>query len=217
MKTLTIMGAITLWVAIVAAQSPSSAEIADAIKAGLTGKSAQKTCAATGENGFDFLIEGPIGRIMRAAREARRQNREFTVDNVTMAMTLSVVTVVAKRDRTLTNPTTEYVTPGTNFRYEADFVIKSRPSGSDSPIVLKPVSPVLYDTKETSGYRAITTSDGGPPRRSLPPFPGSDMTASFDLAAFKAIPHRDVEVVVFMTDTGEHKCKISEKERQAIR
>jgi hypothetical protein len=43
------------------------------------------------------------------------------------------------------------------------------------------------------------------------------MTASFDLAAFKAIPHRDVEVVVFMTDTGEHKCRISEKERQAIR
>ena len=43
------------------------------------------------------------------------------------------------------------------------------------------------------------------------------LAASFDLAAFKGIPHKDVEVVVFMTDTGEHKCKISEKERKALK
>jgi hypothetical protein len=216
MNALIVTGSLTLWVATAGIQGPSPAEIDEAIKAGLAGKSAQKTCSATGDNGFDFLVEGPIGRVMRAAREAKRQNREFTAENVTMAMTTSVVTVAATRDRTLNTQTREYVTPGTNFRYEADLVIKSKPSGSDPPVILKPLGPILYNTKETSGHRAVLTNDGTQPR-TLPPFPGSDMTASFDLAAFKAIPHRDVEVVVFMTDTGEHKCRISEKERQAIR
>jgi hypothetical protein len=36
--------------------------------------------------------------------------------------------------------------------------------------------------------------------------PGSDLIASFDLAAFRAMPAGAVEVVAFMTDSGERKC-----------
>ena len=49
------------------------------------------------------------------------------------------------------------------------------------------------------------------------PFSRADMAASFDLEAFKAIPHRDVEVVIFVTDAGERRCKVTEKERRALR
>jgi len=43
------------------------------------------------------------------------------------------------------------------------------------------------------------------------------MSATFDLTAFRALPPSTVAVVVFMTDAGEHRCTISDKERQAIR
>jgi hypothetical protein len=43
------------------------------------------------------------------------------------------------------------------------------------------------------------------------------MTATFDLATFRSLPAGDVDVVAFTTDTGEHRCKISQKERLSIR
>jgi hypothetical protein len=90
--------------------------------------------------------------------------------------------------------------------------------GKDASIVLKPVGPILYDAQNASGTRVVL---GGPGTGRIGmrriPFPGSDVTASFDLAAFKAMPPGDVEVVLFVVDTGEHKCRISGKERQAIR
>jgi hypothetical protein len=85
------------------------------------------------------------------------------------------------------------------------------------------------DRSETRGTDSVRRSErfgtrvvlGGPGTGRIGmrriPFPGSDVTASFDLAAFKAMPPGDVEVVLFVVDTGEHKCRISGKERQAIR
>ncbi|HYN09806.1 MAG TPA: hypothetical protein VES67_20655 [Vicinamibacterales bacterium] len=97
---------------------------------------------------------------------------------------------------------------------ESPSVLKSKLSGSDEPILLKPVEPITYNSDQAPGQRIVVSGQADP---RLPPLPGSDMSASFDFAAFKAIPHRDVEVVVFMTDTGEHRCKISENERKALR
>jgi hypothetical protein len=218
MKPLIFAGITTLWMAGAEGQTLLRVEMAEAIEAGRAGKTLQKRCSARGDNGFDFTVEGPVGRIMRAAREAKRQNREFTVDDVTVAMSSDVVTVTARRDRTLTNRAPEDLVPGSSDRYKTDFVIRSKPPGSQEPIVLKPLGPIIYDIENVPGNPDVRNSRGRVTGSTMTrPFPGSDMTAAFDLFVFKAIPHRDVEVVVFMTDTGEHRCGINEKERQAIR
>ncbi len=160
---------------------------------------------------------------MRAAREARRDHREFATADVTPAVGGPVLTVLARRDPTLMTPYVDPVHPNStmSFTYRSDVVLRSKPPWSERPIVLQPVGPIVYDRESAPGHRVVYGDPGGDARRknlaaSLP-FPGSDITASFDLAAFKAIPHRDVEVVIFMTDAGEHRCKISDKERRAIR
>jgi hypothetical protein len=216
MKALIVFASITMWIATEAVQGLSPEEIAAAIEQGKAGKTLQKSCSASGENGMTITAEGPVGRIMRAAREAKRQNRDFTAADVTPAMARPWLTVVARRDPTLRERVSEYVTPGTSrgLDYRTDFVVKSKPSGSDQPVVLKPVEPITYMSDKSLGQRVVV---GQADARNAPPLPGSDMAASFDFAAFKAIPHRDVEIVVFMTDTGEQKCKISENERKALR
>ena len=219
MKATVVAASVLLWAAI-GVQDLSTEQIAEAIEQGKAGKTLQKRCSASGDNGFDITAEGPVGRIMRAAREAKRQNRDFTAADVTPALRASVVTVDARRDATLRTETSERGTPGSSkvLDYRTDFVIKSKPSGSEQAIVLKPVGPIMYDAQNAPGNRVAWAEGGGRAQDTrTKPFPGSDMIASFDLAAFKAITHRDVEVIVFMTDTGEHRCKISDKERQTIK
>ncbi len=70
-------------------------EIADAIRDGLEGKKQHHECRAAAGGGAHFVVtvEGPLGRIMRAAREARQDGRAFTMDDVPRYMrqhTLSV-------------------------------------------------------------------------------------------------------------------------------
>lgn len=198
------------------AQGLSPEEIAAAIEQGTAGKTLQKKCSARGDNGMDIVAMGPIGRIMAAARDAKRKGQTFTTDDVTPTMAGSWLTVTAVRDRTLEKPVEEYHTPGMpgGFDYRTSFVIKSKAPRSEEPIVLEPIGPITYDTRNSASRRVVL---GGPAPANVPPLPGSDMAASFDLAAFMAIPHKDVDVVVFMTDTGEHKCKINEAERKTLR
>jgi hypothetical protein len=164
---------------------------------------------------LDIVAEGPVGRIMRAAREARRRDQEFTAADVTPAMAGAWLTVTATRDPALRKQISEYVTPGMPGNldhYRVSLVIKSKPSGSEKAIVLNPLGPVT--SSQVWGHRVVL---GGPLPAGAPTPPGSDLTAAFDFAAFKAIPHKDVEVVVFMIDTGEQKCKIKENERKALK
>jgi hypothetical protein len=198
------------------AQGLSPEEIAAAIEQGTAGKTLQKKCSARGDNGMDIVAMGPIGRIMHAAREAKRKDRSFTAADVTPAMTAPLLTVTAVRDRTLEKTVQEYQTPGMpgGIDYRTWFVIKSKAPKSEEPIVLEPVGPITYDSSKTASRRVVL---GGPVPGSVGPLPGSDMAASFDFAAFKAIPHKEVEILAFMTDTGEHKCKINENERKALR
>ena len=218
MKTLLVTATLAAWLIGANVQGLSPEEIAAAIEQGKAGKALQKKCSARGlDNGMDIVAEGPIGRIMRAAREAKRKNKDFAAVDVTPMMAAAWLTVTATRDPTLRKPVSEYVTPGMpgGLVYKTNFVIRSRPSGSEQTIVITPLGPITYNSDQSFSRRVAV--DGGPIPANLPPLPGSDMAASFDLAAFKAIPHKDVEVVVFMTDTGEQKCKISENERKALK
>jgi hypothetical protein len=218
MKTLIAAATITAWLIGANVQGISSAEIAAAIEQGSAGKTLQKKCSPGGlDNGMDIVAEGPIGRIMRAARDAKRKNQDFTAADVTPLMAGAWLTVTATRVRTLHKPVSEYVTPGIprGLDYRTSFVLKSKPPRSEQAIVLEPLGPITYDSDESFSHRVAR--DGGPVPANLPPLPGSNMAASFDFAAFQAIPHKDVEIVVFMTDTGEQKCKISENERKALK
>lgn len=222
MKALVVAASIILGVGSTGSQGLSPEEIAAAIEQGRAGKTVQKKCSASGDNGVDIVVEGPIGRIMGAAREARREHPGFTVADVTPALSGPWLTVAARRDPTLKAPFAEYVTPGSPFDrvYRTDLVLRSKPSGSKAPILLKPVGPIVYHRENAPGFRAVYAENGAKVPTNTArylPFPGADMSASFDLPAFRAIPPGDVEAVVFMTDTGERRCTLSDKERRAIR
>lgn len=208
-----LLVALTLaaWVIRADVQSLSREEIAAAIEQGRSGKTLQKRCSARGDNGLDFVVEGPVGRIMRAARK----NRDFTVEDVTPTIVSAGLTVSVSRT-SLYKATTEYVTPGMpgGLVYRSTLAIKSKPAKGEQAVVLEPVGALAYNNDHSTTYRAVI---GGAPPAHLPPPAGSNLTASFDFDAFKAMPGKDVEVVVFMTDTGEHKCKISESERKALK
>ena len=216
MKTLILAATVAAWLIGANVQSLSPEEIAAAIEQGRAGKTLQKRCSGRVDNGMDIVAEGPIGRIMRAAREAERKKTDFTAADVTPAMTGAWLTVTATRVPTLRKPVSEYVTPGMpgGLDYRTYFMLKSKPSRSEQAIVLNPLGPITYDSANSYSRRVVVS---GPLPANLPPLPGSDMAAAFDFATFKAIPHKDVEVVVFMTDTGEQKCKISEDERKALK
>ena len=211
----------------------SPAEVAAAIEQGQAGKTLQKKCSASGENGFEIMIEGPVGRIMRAAREARRKDRAFAPADVTPALDGPFLTVTARRDHRLASASLATPMPGVPgglvptelatadrvrdgytgaSAYRPEVIIRSKPAGKDDAL-LKPRWP-LADNGEADASAAWTPANGRP---LLLPSPGSDLTATFDLAAFRAMPHGDVEVVIFMSDAGERRCKISDKDRHAIK
>lgn len=236
MKQLLMAAGVMFWVVSAGAQSAvvSQAEVATAIEQGQAGKTLQKKCSASGENGFDVVIEGPVGRIMRAAREARRKDRAFTAADVTPALDGPFLTVTARRDHRLTSASLATPMPGVPgglvptelatadrvrdgytgaSAYRPEVIIRSKLAGKGEGALLKPRWP-LVDNGEAGASGAWTPENGRP---LLLPSRGSDLTATFDLAAFRAMPHGDVEVVIFTSDAGERRCKISEKDRQAIR
>jgi len=224
MKAIVVALSLALSATVQQAQVLSDQEIATAIEQGRAGKTLHKTCKASGENGFDIVVEGPVGRIMRAARLAKGQGRQFTTAEVTLAIGGPTLTVAALRDATLTTQAnavqskeipgmyvpSEMSMAGTDYSRARStmgstdafgMMVRSKPKESQEAVVLRPVGRV-------AGFSWIW-------RKSGPDL--GDMAAAFDLAAFRALPSGDVEVVVFRTAAGERRCKISEKERKAIR
>jgi len=224
MKAIVVALSLALSATVQQAQVLSDQEIATAIEQGRAGKTLHKTCKASGENGFDIVVEGPVGRIMRAARLAKGQGRQFTPADVTLAIGGPTLTVAALRDATLTTQAnavqskeipgmyvpSEMSMAGTDYSRARStmgstdafgMMVRSKPKESQEAVVLRPVGRV-------AGFSWIW-------RKSGPDL--GDMAAAFDLAAFRALPSGDVEVVVFRTAAGERRCKISEKERKAIR
>jgi Ca-activated chloride channel family protein len=76
----------------------TDADVETAIQDGLAGRTIKATCTAhaTGSRGyFDVTLEGPVARIMRAARDARDRREPFALDNVTPRMRAATVDVSA--------------------------------------------------------------------------------------------------------------------------
>ena len=229
MKALVIATVVALTTAGTSAQLLlTSSEISNAIEQGRAGKTLQKKCNASGENGFDIVIEGPVGRVMRAARDAARQHKTFETADVTPELSRAVLTVNTYRDPSLTTASLareRASMPGyavvpfdsasrlpANRPFEFDAQIRSKGSQSDSPAVLRSVGNRYFPQR---GPNLLISGSGKLPH--MPPGPDADMEATFDMAAFLAMPSRDVEVVVFASDAGERRCGISEKERKALR
>jgi hypothetical protein len=209
------------------AQERHTVDVQSAIEQGLAGKTLEKKCSARGENGFDLIIEGPTGRIMRAARQARKDGRPFGPADVTGEMAGPFVTVLARRDHSLSTRSSAEPQDGVpgawvlppaaeaeraharmtmGDRYRADIVIKGKKTQGGEAAVLQPTGPIFYtDPVWSTGTRS---------RR---PVEETNMAATFDLYALERMPAGDVQVVAFMTDAGERTCTISAADRAKIR
>jgi len=88
-------------------------------------------------------------------------------------------------------PLREIAMPGATH-----MVLKSKPPSGQLPIVLQPLSYQIHQT-------------GWGNRKS------AGISATFDLAAFKVTPHKDIDVVT-VTKGGEARCKFSEGMRRRI-
>jgi hypothetical protein len=230
MKPLLMAAGILASVVGMSRQDISPQDIAAAVAQGRDGEALEKKCKANGPNGFDIVVEGPVGRIMRAAREAKKEDREFTAADVTPALSGSVLTVAVRRDATLNRAgfalplpsvpivsvtpegvpdsrAQEWLTMGGAYR--ASVAVRSKRPGPDGRVHLTPISTIVTPGGARTAWNGVTRTPLSPP--------DADMAASFDLAAFRAMPQGDVEIVAFMTDAGERSCKISDKDRAAIR
>jgi hypothetical protein len=189
-----------------AAQGLQRAEIESAIAAGIAGKRLNSTCVATSgfldlgpENGgFAVIVEGPVGRIMRLAAEAKKKYQPFTIDNVDDEVLAANLFVVA-------SPNGPSFTGGSWHRTApADHLVLKRKGakGDDPADVLQPANLETFPESWTNAM-------GGK-------WDGQGVTATFDLAAFKAMPGDEIDIVV-ITSAGERRCKIGKKDRAALR
>jgi hypothetical protein len=234
MKVLIVAAGIVVSGVGILAQDLSRDQINAAIEQGRAGKTALKKCGASGDNGFEIVIEGPTGRIMRAALDAKRHHREFTADTLLGDVSGPWLTVLARRDPTLTTgvdpmppkPGASFQDPATeslystsrlprnasgDYTYAAEVAIKTKKQGTAQSPTLRPNRPILYSRVATPTN--FVWIDGP---SSVRPLPGGDLVAWFDLAAFQALPAGDVSVMIFTTDAGERRCTISDKERQRL-
>jgi hypothetical protein len=225
MKATVVALSVALTAAVPQAPLLSDQDVEAAIDQGRAGKTLHKTCKASGENGFDIVVEGPVGRIMRAARLAKGQGRPFTPADVTGAIGGPTLTVAALRDAirtTAANAVQSKEIPGQYLPAESSMaatdrrremftmssisgsavMVRSKATESQDVVVLKPLGRI-------SGSSDWIWRKNGPDQ--------DDITGVFDLASFRALTPGDVEVVVFATNAGERRCKINEKERKAIR
>ena len=210
----------------------TAAEIDRAIRDGSSGDKLQAACMAFGtvtgkpdeaDLFAEVVVEGPIGRIMHAARDAKARRTTFTAADVTDAMRAPVVSVTAEMKRTPRSVDSQLVDPAATPT--------STPTPTPSPPAIVPprgvssVDAALAVTSVRIRSRLLTevmlrplptapaATPGSAPARTL--F-SSRRVESFDLAAFRALPGADVEVVVRSPSDARY-CSINAKDRAAIR
>jgi Ca-activated chloride channel family protein len=190
-------------------------EVEGAIKAGSAGDRRQAECvasilvpdnAAETEALITIVAEGPAGRVMRRAREARQARRSFTIADVTTVDRAPSVEITATVGTRVTVPP---------------------PAGVDDPVtaappkpppVLSPLTALRVRSREMIGatLEPVDQPAPSPGARPFIPPPSSRtrISARFDLAAFRALPG-DVEVLV--QSRVIRRCAISAKDKAAIR
>jgi hypothetical protein len=202
----------------------SDAEVNLAVRAGSLGQKLQAGCTASGifprrppENDLfsEVVLEGPTGRIMRAAREARARKSTFTVADVTPDLRAPVVLVTSQLKRA-----TGAATPPAESSANPPPLITPTPSPSPSPtgpFVPAPVVAVRLRSKLLTEVM-LRPLPAAPVRGFVaPPLQaGGARVDRFDLAAFQALPGSDAEIVV-RSSAGPRQCSIGPKERAAVR
>jgi len=216
----------------------TAAEIDRAIRDGSSGDRLQAACMAFGtvtgkpdeaDVFADVVFEGPTGRIMRAAREAKARRSTFTAADVTDAMRAPVVSVTAELKRAPRPVDSQLVDPAATPTPTP--IPTPTPTPTPSPFVIVPprgvtsVDAALAVTSVRVRSRLLTEMMLRPlpaaPAATPAPAPArtlfsSRRVESFDLAAFRALPGTDVEVVV-RSPSGVRYCSINAKDRAAIR
>jgi len=201
----------------------SDADIEQAVRAGSSGQKLQAACTAAGifprrppENDLfsEVVLEGPTGRIMRAAREARARKSTFTSADVTADLRAPVVLVTSQLKRAQG----AVDLPAADPAYPPVTTPTPTPSPSPTaPFVPAPVVAVRLRSKLLTEI-LLRPMPAAPVRGfTAPPLAAAATRIDrFDLAAFQALPGPDVEVVV-RSSAGPRQCSIGPKERAAVR
>ncbi|MGE3703969.1 MAG: hypothetical protein AB7I13_01765 [Vicinamibacterales bacterium] len=135
---------------------------------------------------------------MRLAGEAKKKYQPFTIEDVGDDLLTPTLFVVA-------SPNAPHFTSGSWHRtMPADhLVLKRKGAKGDNP------ADVLQPTKLETFPESWSNAMGGK-------WDGQGVTAMFDMAAFKAMPGDEIDIVV-ITSAGERRCKIGRKDRAALR
>jgi len=183
----------------------SDDEVAVAVKDGLAGRSLRSTCSTpsmTVAGSFlDVTLEGPMARVMRAAREARQRREAFGVADVPDRLRqpevrVSVVGRVAPTLDAMSGSATPGAPPApTPSRARVPFVpfaaaIHMRSLG-ERPVVLRPM--VTEPIRMRSG----------------------PLEVDFDLNAFRALG--DAVEVIIASSRGEARCRLSARALEQVK
>ena len=185
----------------------TTAEVDRAIADGLDGKRLQASCVANGvfpdkpEEGAlaaEVVFEGPVGRIMRRAREAARDRALFDATHVTDADRAPTLSVTAELKTAIA---------AEPFRTPAE-----PPPGSPATLPISNIR-LWSDGPNPSTIPAIAMSTGGGLMNLVS---SRRLTVTFDLAAFRAMPGSRVEAAVYSL-SGERNCHISARDKVGLR
>jgi VWFA-related protein len=178
----------------------TDAAIDAVIKDASAGKALEASCSAQGsfptkkheqDATVQVTVTGPIGRIMSAAADAKERRLAFDARQVTPDTRAPVALLTA----TMTVPPVPVTPPQAIVRS-----LPPPPPATLTSMRLRGRAPTEIELQPT-GYRATR------PRV---------LAATFDLAAFKALPGSEIEVVV-ASSAGERRCRFVISDVQSIR
>jgi hypothetical protein len=179
-----------------------------AIKDGAAGKALEAPCSATSvfpgrryedDATIHIVARGPIGRIMQAALDARERRLSFDARQVTPEMRAPVLQVAAE----VHVPPVPVIPPTAMVR-------------SLSPPLPAPLTSMRLRGRAPTQIELLPIGS-----RSIAPAPGQlrqspTLAATFDLAAFKALPGAEVAVLV-TSRAGERRCSLLVSDVKTIR
>jgi hypothetical protein len=155
--------------------------------------------------GFTVVVEGPVGRIGRAAAEAKKMYKPFTITDVTDEMAADIITVTATPSAPTFGPTHlafSKIDNGNPQWHNAPLgkhaVIKTKPKKGETPMILQPMDVTLVPTSWSNAM-------GGT-------FAGQGVLALFDVAAFRALPPGDLDIAIISDIEAERRCKIGKND-----
>jgi hypothetical protein len=198
----------------------TDAEVEEAIRDGSNGQRAQAACTAAGtfhdrpeenQSRADVLLEGPIGRIMHAARDARVRHATLAVGELTPEMRAPTVLMTAELKG---SSTPIGFAPGPVGMSSPQLASSSQMPALSAIVALRVRSAILTEHMLRPLIAPPPPAESSPHSTSLSQH--YHRAETFDLAAFRALPGPDVEVIV-RSVIGARYCTIVAKDRAGIR